>query len=121
MGDYRKLEEWQAAHALTLEVYQVTGRFPRSEGFGVTSQLRRAASSIGVNIAEGCGRNSDRELARFLRVALGSANEVDYLLHLARDLGFLREERSQALTTEVSSIKKRLARLAAKLSDRPLR
>lgn len=85
MGDYQKLEVWKAAHRLTLGIYRGTAAFPASERFGITSQLRRAAASIAANIAEGCGRNSDNELARFLRISLGSANEVEYFLLLARD------------------------------------
>ena len=64
MGDFKKLEVWKKAHELTLRIYERTARWPRHELFGLTSQARRAAASIAANIAEGCGRNSDAELAR---------------------------------------------------------
>lgn len=87
MGDYRKVAVWVRAHRLTLDVYRATRQLPKEELYGLTSQLRRAASSVPANIAEGCGRNSDAELGRFLVIALGSATELDYHLLLARDLG----------------------------------
>ena len=90
MKDFRKLEVWEKAHALTLSVYHAADPFPREELYGLTSQIRRAAVSIPTNIAEGCGRGSEAELARFLQIAMGSASEVEYELLLARDLGFLK-------------------------------
>jgi four helix bundle protein len=87
MRDFRKLMVWQKAHQLTLGIYELTANFPRDEVYGLTSQVRRAAASIPANVAEGCGRDGDTELARFLRIAMGSANELEYHLILARDLG----------------------------------
>ena len=89
MRNYRDLQVWSKAHNLTLDLYRMSQRFPREEMFGITSQLRRAAISIGANLAEGCGRRTSTELARFVRIALGSASELDYHWLLARDLGFL--------------------------------
>ena len=109
MGDYRSLKVWQKSHQVTLAVYDATRAFPRSETFGLTSQLRRASASVPANLAEGSGRNSDAELARFGRIALGSANEVDYHLLLARDLGYLSPEQHQALEAEVHQVKRMLA------------
>jgi four helix bundle protein len=83
---------WEKAYELTLNVYKATRSFPKEEMDGLTSQLRRAASSVGANIAEGCGRRSDPEMRRFLQIARGSANEIEYHLLLARDLQFLRGE-----------------------------
>lgn len=88
MRDFRTLSVWQKAHALTLEIYRCTARFPRSEKFGLASQLRRAAASIPSNIAEGCGRGSDSDFGRFIQNAIGSASEVEYQLLLARDLTY---------------------------------
>jgi four helix bundle protein len=88
MSDYRRLEVWKAAHQLTLQLYRATTSFPHHEQFGLTSQLRRAAVSVGANIAEGSSRG-DKEFARFLTIALGSANEVEYLLLVASDLGYI--------------------------------
>jgi four helix bundle protein len=90
VGDFRKLQVWHRAHKLTLDVYRATSAFPKEELYGLTNQLRRASASIGANIAEGCGRNTDAELARYLGIAVGSANELDYHLLLARDLGYLQ-------------------------------
>lgn len=89
MKDFRKLQVWEKAHRLTLDVYRVTRNFPKAELYGPTSQMRRAASSIPTNIAEGCGRGSDGELARFSQIAMGSASELEYLLVLARDVEYL--------------------------------
>lgn len=109
MGDYRKVAVWERAHRLTLEVYRATRQFPREEQFGLTSQMRRSATSVPANIAEGCGRNSDAELARFLTIALGSANELDYHLLLARDLGYLPQEDYDHLATETQGVARMLS------------
>ena len=86
MRDFRDIKAWQKGHRLALAVYQATKRFPTEERYGLKSQARRAAASIPTNIAEGCGRDSEAEFARFLRIAAGSASELEYLLLLARDL-----------------------------------
>jgi four helix bundle protein len=109
VGDFRKLEVWERAHRLTLDVYEATRTFPKEELFGSTSQLRRAASSIPANIAEGCGRNGDAELARYLGIAMGSANELDYHLLLARDLGHLPTSRYEHLSAEAQGVARMLA------------
>jgi four helix bundle protein len=80
MKDYRSLEVWKSGHQLTVEIYRQTKNFPKEELFGLTSQLRCATSSIPANIAEGCGRDGDAELKRFLNIALGSVCEVDYFI-----------------------------------------
>jgi len=92
MRDFRKLSVWQKSHALTLDVYQATAPFPRQEVFGLTSQLRRSAAGIAANIAEGCGRSSDKDFARFLTVVLGSASESEYHVLLAFGLGYLKKK-----------------------------
>ena len=74
MKDFRELQVWQKAHELTLAVYRATASFPREELYGLTAQLRRSSSSIAANLAEGCGRNGDAELARFCSMAMGSAS-----------------------------------------------
>lgn len=86
MRDFRELKVWDKAHALTLDVCRVTKLLPREELYGLTSQIRRAAVSIGANIAEGSGKNSRPDLARFLQIALGSASELEYHLLLSHDL-----------------------------------
>jgi pyridoxal 5'-phosphate synthase pdxT subunit len=89
MRNHEDLEVWQKAHALTIRLYRLAESFPRSEMFGLTSQVRRSAASIGANLAEGCGRWGDAEMARFVQIAMGSAGELQNHLRLARDLGFL--------------------------------
>ena len=89
MFDYRNLDVWAVAHELTIGVYRHTSTFPVEERFGLVSQLRRAATSIGANLAEGSGHDSRNEVRRFARIAAGSAAEVQYLLEVARDTGML--------------------------------
>ena len=91
MRNFHELKVWGKAHRLVLSVYQATRHFPAEERFGLTLQLRRAAASAPSNIAEGCGREGERELARFLSIAAGSLSEVEYQLLLAHDLGYLDE------------------------------
>jgi four helix bundle protein len=88
--DVRTLKAWQRARSLTLAANQLTKTFPRGERYGLTSQINRAAASIGANLAEGCGSVTDGEFAQFVRVALRSASERDYHLLLARDLKLAR-------------------------------
>jgi four helix bundle protein len=104
MQDFRSLIVWQKAHALTLEVYALTAHFPKEELYGLASQMRRSSASVPTNIAEGCGRESDPELARFCQIAMGSANELEYQLLLSKDLGFVSPgdyERSHANLLEI--------------------
>jgi four helix bundle protein len=115
MQDFRNVLAWQRAHALTLAVYQTSRSFPREELFGLTSQMRRAAVSVGGNIAEGCGRAGDREFVRFLRMALGSATELEYYLLLAYDLRILARPHGDRLIEETGHIKRMLAGLIRKV------
>jgi four helix bundle protein len=87
MKDFRDLKVWEKGHHMTLTSYRLTAGFPKHELFGLTSQIRRCSSSIPANIAEGCGRMGNTEFHRFLQIACGSANELEYHLVLARDYG----------------------------------
>ena len=80
MQNYKELKVWAKAHEFTLKVYEVTQLFPREEVYGMTSQMRRAASSIQANIAEGCGKFTPQDFARYLNIALGSPNESEYFI-----------------------------------------
>jgi four helix bundle protein len=91
MVNYRDLQVWEKAHKLTLALYRGTHDFPKEERFGLTNQIRRSSTSIAANLAEGCGRKSDGEMARFIQISMGSGAELSYHLLLARDLGFLRK------------------------------
>jgi four helix bundle protein len=115
MQDFRNLKVWEKAHTLTLDIYTTSRAFPREEIYGLTSQVRRAAASIGANIAEGCCRKGDAELGRFLQIAMGSASEVEYHCLLAHDLRFLQTAEYERLTGEVVEIKRMLAALISKL------
>ena len=95
MRDHRKLKTFHLADRLALTVYQSTRSFPREENFGLTSQMRRAAVSVGSNIAEGCGRGGDKELVFFLHNAMGSASELEFQLTLAKSLQFATAEQVQ--------------------------
>ncbi|HEX2180771.1 MAG TPA: four helix bundle protein [Rubrobacteraceae bacterium] len=79
MRDFGGLKVWQRSHRLTLAVYEATGTFPPEETYGLTAQLRRCSASVPANIAEGCGRSGDAELARFMLISMGSASELEYL------------------------------------------
>lgn len=109
MRDFKKLEVWRRGHRLTLAVYKATATFPREELYGVTSQTRRACAAISANIAEGCGRGSNADLARFLQMAFGSASELENHLLLVRDLSFLQPADYERLTGEVVEIQRMLA------------
>ena len=115
MKDYRELEVWQLGHALTLAIYAATKSFPKEELFGLTGQMRRAAASIPANIAEGCGREGDAELKRFLNIALGSACEVDYFIQLGADLGYLAPETAQPLAASCLRLRRQLGAFIRKL------
>ncbi|HBY64683.1 MAG TPA: diversity-generating retroelement protein bAvd family protein [Solibacterales bacterium] len=115
MKDFHELKVWQKAHHLTLAVYQTTVGFPREELYGLTSQLRRSCSSIPANLAEGCGRDGDAELARFCSIAMGSASELEYHLLLARDLKLIKAKDHAELTQCTTEIKRMLTGLIQKL------
>ncbi|MGH3089456.1 MAG: four helix bundle protein [Rubrobacteraceae bacterium] len=117
MRDFRELKVWHKGHRLTLEVYKATAGFPREERYGLTSQIRRSASSIPANMAEGCGRSGDAELARFMLIAMGSASELEYHLLLAYDLGFLEEESHKELSEKTKEIKRMLSKFINKLQE----
>jgi four helix bundle protein len=111
--DFRNLKVWQKAHAVVLEVYRATSAYPKEELFGLTSQTRRSASSVPTNMAEGCGRGSDADFARFLWMSNGSAYELDYQLLLARDLQYLNPNLYQELAAKLEEVKRMLAGLLA--------
>jgi four helix bundle protein len=115
--DFTKLKVWQKAHQLVLDIYRSTMEFPAEERFGLAAHLRKTATSIGSNIAEGCGRGSEAELSRFMSIAAGSASEAAYQLLLARDLGYLTPQAHEDLQTKISEIKKMLNSLIQKLSE----
>ncbi|HKN73274.1 MAG TPA: four helix bundle protein [Terriglobales bacterium] len=106
---------WEKAHKLTLDVYSSSKTFPREEIYGLTSQMRRSSASIGMNIAEGCCRKGNVEMARFLQIAMGSASELEYQLLLAHDLDYLRNPGYEGLATQVVEVKRMLSSLMQKV------
>jgi four helix bundle protein len=111
MKDFRQLKVWEKSHQLALVIYKATKEFPKEELYGLTSKIRRSSMSIPTNIAEGCGRNTDADFARFLQMAMGSASETEYQLILARDLEFLPKDSYEKLHIEVEEVKRMLASL----------
>ena len=118
MQNFRNLDVGTYAHGLTLHSYRATAGFPKAELFGLVSQIRRAAASIGANIAEGCGRYGNPELVRFLQIAMGSASELEYHFLLAKDLGMLTEAEYRRLNAETIRVKKMLSGLINGLDTR---
>lgn len=107
MRDFKQLTFWKRSHLLTLKIYSLTkSSFPKEEMYGLISQIRRSSSSIPTNIAEGCGRNSNPELRKFLVISSGSSSELEYQLLLAKDLGYLTDLIYGELNTELIEIRK---------------
>ena len=110
-----QLEVWRRAHQLVLSVYRATNELPKAEVLGITSQLGRVAVAVPSRIAEGCGRNSDVESAAALQKARATASELEYLLLLSRDLGYLTEEDHHFLGEEVVSVREMMSGLLKRL------
>lgn len=117
MQHFTKLEVWKRSHALTLGIYDLTKMFPQDERFGLISQIRRAASSVPTNIAEGSKRRTPPEFARFLNIAEGSLAEVEHLLVLGRDLHYATVERVRSFLKEVSEIARMLYALRLRVEQ----
>ena len=117
MKDFRSLKVWEKGHSLTLSIYEISKEFPKEELYGVSAQLRRAMVSIPTNLAEGCGRGSDKDFRRFVQIAMGSASETEYLLFLCKDLKYIADEKFNQLLTEIQEIKKMLSSLISKLKS----
>ena len=116
MRDFKKFEVWQLSHQITLKIYKISRDFPREEVFGITSQIRRSFASIGYNISEGSGRNSDKEFANFINMALGSSNEAENQIILAKDLEYIDAATFETLNDELTLLKKKLVSLWNRLN-----
>jgi len=117
MSDYRNLDVWKLAHTTALATYRLTNAFPSGERFGLTSQTRRAVASIAINIAEGAGRDSDRDFRRFIAIAKASTNETEYCLLLARDLGYVAGKDIEEIHNSLARTRSMLTRLRQALSE----
>jgi len=108
--DFREILVWPRSHAFTVEIYRLSAKFPKEETFGLTSQMRRAASSIPANISEGCGRDGDPELKRFMTTC-----ELDYFILLASELGYIQPLDRGRLSGEILEIRRMLGGFIQKL------
>jgi four helix bundle protein len=115
MKDFRTLKVWEKSHRLVLAIYEATKPFPKNELYGITSQIQRAAVSVPTNIAEGCGKDSDAELGRYFKIAMGSSSELEYLLLLAHELGYLIDGQYKQLQANLVEVRKMLNPFIQKL------
>ena len=116
MRNFREYDVWKRAISFTAGVYIRTSELPDSEKYGIVSQIRRASVSISSNIAEGCSRHSEKDFARFVEIALGSAFETESLLILCKEIGYLKEDQLNAQVSELQIIQKGLNSLYGKLT-----
>lgn len=115
MQNYKDLKVWVKSHEIILKIYSLSKGFPKEEIYSLTDQVRRCSSSIPANIAEGCGKNSKNDFGKFLNIALGSANETEYFLLLAKDLGYLKIEDHRLLEKAINKVKAMLISLIQKV------
>jgi four helix bundle protein len=108
MKDFKELEVWQKGHEMAIEVFNLIKTFLSEEKYGLTSQMRRSSQSIPTNIAEGCGRNSQKELLRFSSIAMGSASELEYQLIISKDIGFIKPQDYKDINGRLLTLKKML-------------
>lgn len=111
MGDFRKLEVWQRARLLSVRVYQITGKFPSRECFGITAQMRTTSVCIVSSLSEGSGRNQDGVAGNFLERAQGSAAKLECQALLSRDLGYLTDAEAGEVLAEVTTVRRMLGHL----------
>ncbi|MGB3850065.1 MAG: four helix bundle protein [Tunicatimonas sp.] len=118
MIDFKTLRVWEVFHEIALQVYKVTKKFPSEELYGLTVQIRRSAASVPTNIAEGCGRHTDPDLAKYLTIAMGSASELEYQLLLAKDLEYVDQDEYETITEKLITAKKMLNTFLQKVRAR---
>ncbi len=116
MRDFRELEVWRRAHNFVISIYKITNEFPKHESYNIVSQIRRSSVSIPANIAEGTSQRTNKGLARYLRISLGSATEVEYYLILSEELGYISNDLRKDLNNEIVIIRKMLNRFIGKLN-----
>lgn len=118
MGSFKQLRVWHEAHDLVVKTYRLSAGLPVSERYGLQSQIRRAAVSIPTNVVEGSARRSDLDFRRFARIALGSANELEYLLLLAADLGLLNAAETAEVISDTRVVQRMLSGLISTLGSK---
>ena len=117
---YRDLKVWQKSYELCLKIYRITGKFPKEEKYGLTSQLRRSAVSVPSNIAEGYGRKTTADYIRMLYIAYGSICEVETQILLAGDFGFIEKGESKIIKSNIVEVERMLKALIKSLENKPL-
>jgi four helix bundle protein len=117
MSHFRKILVWQKSISLVTKIYKITRTFPKEETFGLTSQIRRSSVSIPSNIAEGSGRESNKDFLRFLYISLGSLFEMQTQLEIAKNIIYINEEEFNLLYEDSREIERMLASLIRKLKD----
>ena len=114
MKNYRDLIVWQKSHLLVLSLYEMTKTFPKDERFNLISQLRRAGTSVPTNIAEGCGKFTQRDFAKYLQDAFGSLQEVEYLSFLSFELAYMTNDDYRRIGSKINEVKAMLIALIKK-------
>ena len=117
MSDFRDLKVWQKAHELTIDVYRTTAEFPKQEMYGLVSQMRRCAASVGSNLAEGRGRRGDGDFGRFIQIASGSLTELEYQLLLSKELKYLAESEYKLINQKLAEVSRMLLSLEQKVKS----
>jgi four helix bundle protein len=117
MNPHKKLNAWIKSFEMVKSLYEITSTFPADERFGLISQIRRAAVSVPVNIAEGASRRGKKEFTHFLRISLGSLTELDTLILLSSELNFIEEEKAASIINELDIIGKLIFGLIKKLES----
>ena len=115
MHQFKELEIWKRSRLFCSHIYTITSKFPSDEKFGLTNQLRRASVSIPSNIAEGSSRNSNKNFAKFLEIAIGSTYEIETQLLIALDLGFIKNDELEKSIIELNEIIKMISRFRSNL------
>lgn len=118
MNYFKELKVWQKAIDLVTNTYKTTQKFPKEEIYGLTSQIRRSAISIPSNIAEGCGRKTDKDFSNFLGISLGSSFEFETQLIICRNLEFINVEDFNNLESEIQHIQNMIIKLIKSLEDK---
>ena len=116
MHNYNNLQIWQQAMDLVEDIYKLTASFPTEEKFGLVSQMTRAAVSIPSNIAEGAGRNSDKDFAHFISIAIGSLYELNTQIVLSERLGYIDQSQSQELQKKLDNLQRKSVSFKSKLN-----
>jgi four helix bundle protein len=118
MNYFKELKVWQKAIDLVTETYLITKSFPKEEIYGITSQIRRSSISIPSNIAEGCGRKTDKDFSNFLGISLGSAFEFETQLIICKNLEFINNDDFAKLESEIQHIQNMIIKLIKSLEDK---